>query len=90
MDDLTEGQMVHFVLGPGECRAALIVRVLRGPEDLPGQVNMYVFLDGANDRPFVNSGTIYNAAPGIQWRTNVRHDPTATRLLTWHRMEHDE
>ncbi len=39
----TVGRIVHFVLGSGDVRPAVVVRVW------PGSLNLRVFLDGTND-----------------------------------------
>lgn len=82
MEDVTEGRIVHYVLKNGEHRAALVVRAWRNLS-APDLVNLYVFLDGTNDRPdAAYDGAQY--APGVLWVTSVHYDASGTQYRTWH------
>lgn len=82
MDGLTEGRMVHFVMGddsnhPNSHRPAVVVNAWGGnpPE---GRVNLQVFTDFGNDGKAYESGT--------HWATSVPYseDP---KPYTWHWIE---
>ena len=87
MDGLTEGRIVHFVLGSGECRPAIVVKVWRvtGPgniQDPPenGCCNLQVFcdcdpLEQWNDK-----------LPPVMWETNIVYSEEPTPG-TWHWIE---
>lgn len=80
MDGLTPGRIVHYVLSDGQHRAALIVRVF--PEGKPeGIANLYVFLDGENDKRIPHGAEYSN---GIVWATSVHYDAAGTQHHTWH------
>jgi hypothetical protein len=82
VDGLTEGRIVHYVLNDGQHRAAIVVRAW-GDHNMPDEVNLYVFLDGANDKAAAAS-RVYNAPPGMLWVTSVRYDATGTAPHSWH------
>jgi hypothetical protein len=75
LEGLAEGRIVHYVLRPGEHRAAIIVRVWRDSHGNPaplGTVNLTVFPDWGND-----------GEDGIVWKTSVVYDE-AHGPYTWH------
>lgn len=80
MEGVTEGRIVHYVLSNGDHRAAIIARVFAGGE-MTGVVNLYVFLDGENDK-HVPHGAEY--APGIVWATSAHYDEAGDKEHTWH------
>lgn len=76
------GRIVHFVLGNGQHRPAIITRVWE--DDSPGSyppedevVNMTIFPDGSNDVPAGSSFTL------TAWGTSVHHDESC-KPRTWH------
>ena len=73
----TVGRIVHYVVSPGEHRAAIVVRHWSGD-----MANLYVFLDGMNDSYFNGVGT--QIAPGLLWVTSVHQDEDEKKLFTWH------
>ena len=73
------GRIVHFVRNNGEHRAALIVRDWEEPS---GSVNLYVFLDGGNDRRERGEATF--GIHGIEWATSVNFDDATKKPYTWH------
>lgn len=87
---LTEGRMVHFVLGgesrhPGEHRPAMIVKVWNHAE--PGTSNLCVFVDGENDFPrriAADDGALL--ASMTQWQTSINHSEEK-EMGTWHWIE---
>lgn len=79
---LAVGRIVHYVIDdgphPGECRAAIIVRVF---DRSNGYANLYVFYDGTNDgeaRPLSD-----------MWKTSRLYDENNVRG-TWHYPERVE
>ena len=78
MDGLTVGRIVHYVLSNGEHRAAIVVRDWQEPS---GSVNLYVFLDGAND---TNTAHGAEYAPGVIWATSAHYDAAGDKEHTWH------
>lgn len=78
--NVSVGQMVHYVLPNGECRAAIVVRVWEND-----MVNLYVLLDGKNDSH--NDMTLL--ALDMLWATSVHHFDefdTEPPARTWHQM----
>ena len=74
---LTEGRMVHFVLGNWSHRPAVIVNAWKDQGYSHGEVNLTVFMDWQNDgHPL-----------GIDWQTSVPFDDDQRRPGTWHWIE---
>ncbi len=86
MEGLTEGRIVHYVLGqwdgthyPGDNRPAIVVHVWRKGDGSPpdnGCCNIQVFMDGSNDKD----------GDSMMWKTSVLYDE-AGGLGTWHWIE---
>lgn len=80
MEGLAVGRFVHYVLSDGQHRAAVIVRIF--PEmAAEGTVNLYVFLDGANDARVPHGAEI---TPGMIWATSAHYDEVGDKEHTWH------
>ena len=83
MDGLTVGRLVHYVVAPGECRSALIVRVFTestNPE--MGIANLQVFVDGQNDERYLPLQGV-KLSDGAWWCTSA-HYSEAHERFTWH------
>jgi hypothetical protein len=91
MEGLTEGRIVHYVLGegddtdnPGRHTPAIVVRVWRDEANYPeGTCNLHVFTDHSNDFPI---GSIHPGKNGGFWATSVRYDENKAPM-TWHWIE---
>lgn len=82
-EGLTEGRIVHYVAvtesGQVQHRPAIIVRVWRDPEGVPGgAVNMQVFTD--------SNGKDNDGLPPVMWKTSVMYDESG-KPGTWHWIE---
>lgn len=83
MEGLTEGRIVHFVLGNEQHRPAIVVNVFRDANGNPpenGVCNLQVFTDSDKD------GNYNDALPQVMWETSVLYSDNKTPY-TWHWIE---
>jgi hypothetical protein len=87
MEGLTEGRIVHYVLGSGEHRPAIVVRVWRlntieggvvPPQN--GCSNLQVFTDSDAE------GKYNDRLPPVMWATSALFDAEC-KPFTWHWIE---
>lgn len=81
LQGLTEGRIVHFVLGQGrckgECRPAMVVKNWTAPfrnsgyADNSGSSNLVVFLDGSNDAGASSHERPGEIPPLVSWETSI-------------------
>ena len=90
MPGLTAGRVVHYVLGNGQHRPAIVVRDWKQPN---GLVNVQVFTDGWNDgfktTYLVGTDehmTTLEIGQNVVWRTSVPYSE-GKEPETWHWIE---
>lgn len=67
------GRIVHYVIGGGHHRPAIIVRVWDQAPKEDSVVQLQVFTDGSND-----------GMQNVEWHTSVHQDASGIKPGTWH------